>query len=304
MRRPAIALAAAGARRRGRLRLRARRRSRTRRPSSPRASRAARSLSPRARHAPDAAADAAGADDERLPPRGSRRPRARVTAIGDSVLESADPGLRQVFPFLTVNADVGRQANEVFEEIAWLQLGSRLGPIVVIAGRVERHRRAGGARRPPDEALRPAPHRAVTVHAPRPWQDPNNSTLRRGGADARQHDRRGLARGRAGAPRVALPRRDARPPRVRRRVRARSSRAAGVRARAPRRAVGACGRCAGLPEAEDELRILGHQLGRPGRVERQLGLNVLDTRAPRARRGRSPRRSSARPGTPSRSASR
>ena len=67
-----------------------------------------------------------------------------MTAFGDSVLESAAPAMRLVFPFLTVDAKDVRQANEVFDEIAWLQLGNRLGQIVVIEvgsnGIVERRR--------------------------------------------------------------------------------------------------------------------------------------------------------------------
>ena len=62
----------------------------------------------------------------RHPPTARRHPNARtarVTAFGDSVMEGAPPALRQVFPFLTVDAKEGRQANEVFDEVAWLQLG-------------------------------------------------------------------------------------------------------------------------------------------------------------------------------------
>ena len=106
-----------------------------------------------------------------------------MTAIGDSVLESADPALRQVFPFLTVDADVGRQANEVFDEIAWLQLGGRLGQIVVIEAGVERHRRAPTSST--DLLTKLSDRRRVvlvTVHAPRVWQDLNNAIFAAGRA--------------------------------------------------------------------------------------------------------------------------
>ena len=101
--------------------------------------------------------------------------RLHVTAIGDSVLESAAPAMRLVFPFLTVDADVGRQANQVFDEIAWLQLGNRLGQIVVIA--------AGSngivSGDELDRLLTKLSSRRrvvlVNVHAPRVWQDLNNS---------------------------------------------------------------------------------------------------------------------------------
>jgi peptidoglycan/LPS O-acetylase OafA/YrhL len=108
----------------------------------------------------------------------ARRPsRIRVTAIGDSVLEGAGPALRRVFPFLTVDADVGRRAPEVFDEIAWLKLGGRLGRIVVIATG------ANGIVEPDalDEMLEKLADRRrvvlVTVHVPRPWQDLNNETF-------------------------------------------------------------------------------------------------------------------------------
>ena len=82
--------------------------------------------------------------------------RLHVTAIGDSVLESAAPAMRLVFPFLTVDADVGRQANEVFDEIAWLQLGQPARPDRRDRGRLERHRQRRRARRLLDEARRAA----------------------------------------------------------------------------------------------------------------------------------------------------
>jgi hypothetical protein len=104
--------------------------------------------------------------------------RLRVTAIGDSVLRSADTALRGVFPFLTIDADVGRQANEVFDEIAWLKLGGRLGQIVVIDtgsnGIVSSDEL--------DDLLEKLADRRrvvlVTVHTPRLWQDPNNAIFR------------------------------------------------------------------------------------------------------------------------------
>jgi peptidoglycan/LPS O-acetylase OafA/YrhL len=103
--------------------------------------------------------------------------RLHVTAIGDSVLESADTAMRQVFPFLTVDADVGRQANQVFDEIKWLQLGGHLGQIVVIA--------AGSngivSGDELDRLLTQLSNRRrvvlVSVNAPRVWQDLNNSTF-------------------------------------------------------------------------------------------------------------------------------
>jgi peptidoglycan/LPS O-acetylase OafA/YrhL len=107
----------------------------------------------------------------------SKPSRIRVTAIGDSVLEGAGPALRRVFPFLTVDADVGRRAPEVFDEIAWLKLGRRLGQIVVIATG------ANGIVEPDalDEMLEKLADRRrivlVTVHVPRPWQDLNNETF-------------------------------------------------------------------------------------------------------------------------------
>jgi hypothetical protein len=117
------------------------------------------------------------------PPPATHRPASRqkplnrlhVTAIGDSVLESAAPAMRLVFPFLTVDADVGRQANQVFDEIAWLQLGNRLGQIVVIA--------AGSngivSGDELDRLLTKLSNRRrivlVNDHAPRVWQDMNNS---------------------------------------------------------------------------------------------------------------------------------
>jgi hypothetical protein len=100
--------------------------------------------------------------------------RLRVTAIGDSVLESAEPALRLVFPFLTINADVGRRANEVFDEIAFLKLGGRLGQIVVI------ETGANGIVSPDelDDLLEKLADRRrivlVTTHVPRVWQDRNN----------------------------------------------------------------------------------------------------------------------------------
>ena len=54
-----------------------------------------------------------------------------------------------------------------------------------------------------------------------------------------------------------------------------------------------------LTEAEDELRVVRHAVGRPGRVERQLHLDLLHAReAPRLPRGCSPG-SSGLPGIPS-----
>jgi hypothetical protein len=99
----------------------------------------------------------------------------RVTAVGDSVLESAATALRQVFPFLTVDADVGRQANQVFDEISWLRIGGHVGQIVVIA--------AGSngivSEDELDKLLEKLADRRrvvlVNVLAPRVWQDLNNS---------------------------------------------------------------------------------------------------------------------------------
>jgi peptidoglycan/LPS O-acetylase OafA/YrhL len=111
------------------------------------------------------------------PPAGSAAPNARtarVTAFGDSVLEGAAPALRQVFPFLTVDAVEGRQANEVFDEVAWLGLGGRLGQIVVLEVGANGIVDAGAL----DDLLTKLASRKrvvlVTVHAPRLWQDPNN----------------------------------------------------------------------------------------------------------------------------------
>ena len=212
----------------------------------------------------------------------ARRHRLRVTAFGDSVLESAGPALRQVFPFLTVDADVGRQANEVFDEIAWLKLGDRLGQIVVI------ETGANGIVEPDelDDLLTKLSDRRrvvlVTVHAPRLWQDPNNEIF---AAAAQTHPNTTVADWHAAAsehPEWLYPDGTHVRPGVRLPVR-------GDRQGAPRStaASSSSSRTApgGLAEAEDELRVFGHQLGRPGRVERQLGLDVLDARAPRARRG-------------------
>jgi peptidoglycan/LPS O-acetylase OafA/YrhL len=123
-----------------------------------------------------AAEGAASPPGPAVPAQG-RPSRIRVTAIGDSVLEGAGPALRRVFPFLTVDADVGRRAPEVFDEIAWLKLGGRLGRIVVIATG------ANGIVEPDalDEMLEKLADRRrvvlVTVHVPRPWQDVNNETF-------------------------------------------------------------------------------------------------------------------------------
>ena len=140
--------------------------------------------------------------------------RLHVTAIGDSVLESAAPALRLVFPFLTVDADVGRQANQVFDEIAWLQLGQPARPDRRDRGRLERDRQRRRARPPAHQALQPPPRRArERPRAPR-VAGPEQLDVRLGREEASEHRRRRLALGRARAPGVALPRRDARPPGV------------------------------------------------------------------------------------------
>ena len=113
----------------------------------------------------------------------------------------------------------------------------------------------------------------VTVHAPRPWQDPNNSIF---AAAAQTHPNTTLADWHAAAsehPEWLYPDgTHVRPEYAYQYAEIVKAAALGL----PPRRSEAGGRRAGLAEAEDELRVLGHQLGRPRRVERRLGLDVLN----------------------------
>ena len=128
-----------------------------------------------------------------------------------------------MFPFLTIDADVGRQANEVFDEIAYLRLGNRLGQIVVIDTGSNGIVSADEL----DDLLEKLSDRRrvvlVTVHAPRLWQDPNNEIFAEA---AERHPNTTLAGMELSGERasgVAVPRRHARTARVRVSVRGRSS---------------------------------------------------------------------------------
>jgi len=107
----------------------------------------------------------------------------RVTAIGDSVLKSAEVALRQVFPFLTVDAVVGRQANEVFDEIEWLQLGNRLGPIVVIEAGANGIVSADELNALLNKLADRRRIVLVNVNVPRVWQNPDNELFTEAAAE-------------------------------------------------------------------------------------------------------------------------
>ena len=106
-----------------------------------------------------------------------------VTAIGDSVMLGAVPGLTEALPGATVDAVEGRQASSAFSLIDGLVNNGHLGADVVL------HIGTNGTIDPQalDSLLTLVADRRVTIlnlHVPRPWQDLNNATL---AAAARAH---------------------------------------------------------------------------------------------------------------------
>src|SRR5439155_6277683 len=106
-----------------------------------------------------------------------------VTAIGDSVMLGAVPGLTEALPGATVDAVEGRQASSAFSLIDGLVNNGHLGADVVL------HIGTNGTIDPQalDSLLTRVADRRVTIlnlHVPRPWQDLNNATL---AAAARAH---------------------------------------------------------------------------------------------------------------------
>ncbi|MGN6809383.1 MAG: acyltransferase family protein [Thermomicrobiales bacterium] len=110
-------------------------------------------------------------------------PPRRITAIGDSVMVgSADTLAAYLGAGLTVNAEVGRQAQEVPGILAARRAAGELGDIVII------HIGTNGPMRDADfDAIMAQLHgvRAVifvNVHVPREWQNAVNTTLAAGAA--------------------------------------------------------------------------------------------------------------------------
>lgn len=105
-------------------------------------------------------------------------PAPTVSAFGDSVMLGAAPELRAVITHLSVSAIEGRQARDVFADIARHEAAGTLGTCVVI------HTGDNGIIAPADLArvLASLSDRSrvvvLTDRVPRDWQAPNNDTLR------------------------------------------------------------------------------------------------------------------------------
>lgn len=104
-------------------------------------------------------------------------PQPTVSAFGDSVMLGATPTLRAVIAHIAVSAVEGRQARDVFADIAQHQAAGTLGSCVVI------HTGDNGII-PPDDlsrALASLRDRTrvvlLTDRVPRDWEAPNNETL-------------------------------------------------------------------------------------------------------------------------------
>jgi peptidoglycan/LPS O-acetylase OafA/YrhL len=104
-------------------------------------------------------------------------PAPTVSAFGDSVMLGAAPELRAVIAHISVSAIEGRQARDVFADIAQHEAAGTLGTSVVI------HTGDNGII-PPDDlsrvlaSLRDRTRVVVlTDRVPRDWQAPNNETL-------------------------------------------------------------------------------------------------------------------------------
>jgi hypothetical protein len=104
-------------------------------------------------------------------------PLPTVSAFGDSVMLGATPALRAVIAHISVSAVEGRQARDVFADIAQHEAAGTLGSWVVI------HTGDNGIIPPDDLSAALASLRdrsrvvVLTDRVPRDWQAPNNETL-------------------------------------------------------------------------------------------------------------------------------
>ncbi|WP_424215853.1 acyltransferase family protein (plasmid) [Streptomyces sp. BI20] len=111
----------------------------------------------------------------------------KVTAIGDSVMIAAAPQLKQRFPEIAVDAEVGRQLSALVREVDALKSRGPLGDSLVIGLGTngvggEKDLQAAIDRVGPAERVV-----LVTVHVPDGWQDSVNRAIRRVAAKNSSH---------------------------------------------------------------------------------------------------------------------
>ncbi|MGH2719430.1 MAG: hypothetical protein ACRDJU_12750, partial [Actinomycetota bacterium] len=99
-----------------------------------------------------------------------------VTAVGDSVMLGAVTDMEQAVPNLNVDAIEGRQASDAFSYIDGLLNAGTLGQEVILQvgtnGTID-----PGALNALLDRLAGRKVILLSVHVPRPWQDPDNATI-------------------------------------------------------------------------------------------------------------------------------
>ncbi|MFD9208980.1 acyltransferase family protein [Streptomyces sioyaensis] len=128
----------------------------------------------------------AGRRSPSLPPLSGRTvPAGKVSAIGDSVMVAATSALKETFPDITIDADVGRQLSAASREVNALKKKGTLGDTVIIALGTNG---TGGeaALQAAIDAIGPGKRIVlVTCHVGQPWQKSVNNAI---GSVAKRHD--------------------------------------------------------------------------------------------------------------------
>ena len=102
---------------------------------------------------------------------------APITAVGDSVLLGAEPGLTPYLPGLTVDAAISRQPEDILARVSERQATATLGDVVIIHAGTNGAIPADGLRDTLSQLAGARRVVLVTSHVTEPWQEASNEAI-------------------------------------------------------------------------------------------------------------------------------